>query len=198
MPEPKKAETPGTLTEAVVAVQGEVGTLSKDAVNPHFQSRFTPLDTIVETVGPLLAKNGLTWMAFPTVVDGHQMLRYRLKHVSGESDEDTMPLLNPKGDMQGLGSALTYARRYALCAVLNLVADVDDDGNAAKAPTPSDLARAKSRMNDKAKALLEEAEGLKGDMPKDKYDRYLDSTGYTEEGLQRLVDYLKKQEPADA
>lgn len=122
------------LLDAVRAVQLVVGTLPKDATNPHYASKYTPLDTIVETVGPLLAQHGLVWMTFPTTNgDGVPMLRYRLAHTtSGEQVEDTMPLLVTHVSPQGMGSALTYARRYSMCAVLNLVADDDDDGQAAK------------------------------------------------------------------
>jgi hypothetical protein len=127
--------TDKTLLDAMLAVQLETPTLPKDKVNPHFKSRYTPLDTIVETVGPILAANKLVWTTLPVRDDhGDPALRYRLMHApSGEVLEGTMPLLLSKQDAQGMGSALTYARRYALCAVLNLVADDDDDGNAAAA-----------------------------------------------------------------
>jgi hypothetical protein len=121
--------TEGLLT-AILAVQGEAPTLAKNATNPHFKSKYTPLDTIVETVGPILHRHGLVWMTLPGRDDrGEPALTYRLAHASsGEVLEGSMPLLLSKNDAQGMGSAITYARRYALCAVLNLVADDDDDG----------------------------------------------------------------------
>lgn len=121
------------LLPALLAVQSAAPTLPKDKTNPHFKSKYTPLDTIVETIGPLLAKHGLTWVACPTYgPDGHPALNYRLSHAqTNEGIEGTMPLLLSKPDAQGMGSAITYARRYSLCAVLNLVADEDDDGNGA-------------------------------------------------------------------
>jgi ERF superfamily len=73
---------------------------------------------------------------------GHPALRYRITHVpSGEYDEDVMPLMCASLDPQGQGSALTYARRYALLAVLNLAPGEDDDGASAgralsRAPSP--------------------------------------------------------------
>ena len=73
-------------------------------------------------------------MTFPCQdAKSQPVLRYRLTHAAtGEHIEDTMPLLITQPTPQGMGSALTYARRYSLCAVLNLVADADDDGQAAK------------------------------------------------------------------
>jgi len=121
-----------SLLEAVLAFQAEAPTLPKDAINPHFRSKYTPLDTIVETIRPLLGKHGLVWMTLPVSSEGRPALFYRLAHAkTGEQISGTMPLLLGKEDSQGLGSAITYARRYSLCAVLNLVADDDDDGNAA-------------------------------------------------------------------
>jgi hypothetical protein len=119
------------LLAAILAVQGEAPTLQKTASNPAFKgSKYAPLDTIVETVGPILHRHGLVWMTLPGRDDhGEPALTYRLAHApTGEALEGSMPLMLSKNDAQGMGSAITYARRYALCAVLNLVADDDDDG----------------------------------------------------------------------
>lgn len=132
------------LLGAILAVQGEAPTLAKNATNPHFKSKYTPLDTIVETIGPILYRHKLVWMTLPGRDDrGEPALTYRLAHApTGEVLEGSMPLLLSKNDAQGMGSAITYARRYALCAVLNLVADDDDDGARAtkQASRPSNLA----------------------------------------------------------
>lgn len=131
-----------SLLHALLAVQREMPTLPKDAVNPHFRSRYTPLDTIVEVTGPILTRNGLVWTTLPGRDELGPTLTYRLLHAStGEVLEGAMPLLLGKEDAQGLGSALTYARRYALCAVLNLVADDDDDANTAAASGPASAQR---------------------------------------------------------
>lgn len=131
-------DTTSGLLPALLAFQAEAPKLPKDGVNPHFKSRFTKLDTIAETVRPLLNKHGLVWSTKPTRDEhGDPALHYRIAHApSGESDEGTMPLLLVKQDPQAQGSAITYARRYAICAVLDLVADDDDDGNSASAPAP--------------------------------------------------------------
>lgn len=132
------------LLAALLAVQQEAPTLPKDKSNPAFKgSKYTPLDTIVEVVGPILAKHGLVWMTKPgSDAEGKPALHYVLAHAaSGEREEGTMPLLLSKPDPQGQGSAITYARRYALCAVLNLVADEDDDGNAGSGGSAAKPAR---------------------------------------------------------
>jgi hypothetical protein len=199
------ASEPGLL-QAILKVQAEVGTLPKDATNPHFKSKYTPLDTIVEHVGPILNKHGLIWLTLPTRDELGPALTYRLQHAaSGEKVEGTMPLLLTKQDPQGLGSALTYARRYSLCAVLNLVADDDDDGNAARNTQPAgQLARARANMSDQAKALLAEADRIyaesfdESSLSRNRYESFKDSTGYVADGLQRLVDWLRANVPEGA
>lgn len=125
-----------SLLKALHAVQASAPTLTKDATG-QIQSRhykYTPLDTIVEKIGPLLEANQLVWYTMPGGTHEAPQLYYTLQHFpSGQSIDGTMPLMigeNPTS--QALGSAITYARRYALTAVLNLVADDDDDGAAAQ------------------------------------------------------------------
>ena len=127
------AETTGLLA-AMLAVQSAAPTLKKTASNPAYKgSKYAPLDEVVETIGPILAAHGLVWTTKPSFNEAvGPTLRYKIAHApSGEEDEGEMPLLLSKQDAQGQGSAITYARRYALCAYLNLVADDDDDGNRA-------------------------------------------------------------------
>ena len=80
-----------SLLEAVLAFQAEAPTLPKDAINPHFRSKYTPLDTIVETIRPLLGKHGLVWMTLPVSSEGRPALFYRLAHAkTGEQISGTM------------------------------------------------------------------------------------------------------------
>lgn len=125
--------THGSLMEAVLAVQAEALKLPTTAVNPHFGNKYVSLAVLMAQTLPLLNKHGLAWMAFPCRDDdGEPILQYELHHIrSGEERVGKMLLLSAKNDPQGQGSAITYARRYSLMAVLGLVADPDDDGNAA-------------------------------------------------------------------
>lgn len=127
-----------SLLEAVHAVQGEMPSLQKTAVNPHFKSKYVSLDALMAAVVPLLNRHGLIWVTMPCTFPPDQTpaLKYSLIWAKGGDDVcigGTMALLAAKDDPQGQGSAITYARRYSLMAVLGLVADVDDDGNAATA-----------------------------------------------------------------
>ena len=131
------------LWKALHAFQAESVALQRDKINPAFKSKYLSLDALHEQVMPLLSKHGLVWITAPNFeAHGGEIepnLSYRLIHAeSGHETSGRLPLILGKRDMQGLGSAVTYARRYALMSVLGLVADEDDDGNAASRSRGSD------------------------------------------------------------
>ena len=133
-PAPETAQqAASTLWTALLAFQAEAPTLRKDKTNPAFRSKYISLDAVVDAVKPLLTKHELLWITMPTRDEtGEPALAYRLAHApTGEAITGVMPLMLAKADPQGQGSAITYARRYCTLAVLDLVADEDDDGNAA-------------------------------------------------------------------
>lgn len=125
-----------TLTAALVAAQKQMPDLQRDKINPHFKSAYLSLEKLLEEVLPVLNANGLAVTQWPTffVVDGEAKPALRTVLVHGESGEQmdgTMLLLPTKNDPQGQGSAITYAKRYALMSLCGLSADEDDDGNKA-------------------------------------------------------------------
>lgn len=137
-PAAESALTPN-LDAAVLRVQAAAGKLRRNAQG-QIQNRtytYVTLDAVTDEVLPLLVDEDLLWKTFPTVHDGEPALRYRMTHVaSGEYDEDVMLLLCDRTS-QGQGSGDTYARRYSLCAYLNLTVDVDDDGGRASVTPPA-------------------------------------------------------------
>lgn len=135
------AATHPTLADALSAFQAEAPTFRKSKTakvklktGGEYTYKYADLGDILPVVGPLLAKHGLSWSSKPARgEDGDLLLRYRLLHSSGEADGDEMPLgVERNCKPQELGSAITYARRYALTAQLNLATDEDDDGQAAQ------------------------------------------------------------------
>jgi ERF superfamily len=123
------------LMSALLAVQREAPKLQKSKLNPAFRSKYLTLEKLMQQVLPVLNAHGLVWVTLPCVENGEPTLHYGMHHVeTGEKLEGKMPLLLTKKDRQGQGSGITYARRYALMAVLGLVADEDDDGNRASQP----------------------------------------------------------------
>lgn len=134
-----KSETITNLAKALAAFNTDVERIDKDGTNPHFKNRYSTLDNIIDHVKPLLAKHGLSVLQFPSG-DGEMItLVTILVHTSGEfieSDPITMKPARP--DPQGIGSCITYARRYSLTATLSLNSgDTDDDGHAASDHKPA-------------------------------------------------------------
>jgi len=118
------------LAVAMHKAQGAIEGAKKGSVNPGFRSKYADLGAVWDACRDALQANGLVVNQFCRVTEAGALLVTRLMHTSGEFIEGEIPLLNTKGDMQGLGSALTYARRYGLAAMVGVCPE-DDDGNAA-------------------------------------------------------------------
>ena len=125
------SENLADLAAALCAVQGELKPAIKQADNPFFKSKYVDLPGVWEAIRPLLAKNGLSVVqTFTASADGPTIVT-TLMHKSGQWVSSELFLKPAKSDPQGVGSAITYGRRYALAAMVGVVADEDDDGNAA-------------------------------------------------------------------
>jgi len=129
-----------TYLEALVEAQLKIKAPKKDKINPRFKTGYCSLDSIYEAIRIPLAEHGFT-IRHTVVKDGDAYwLETFLHHASGEQLSNRIPILVEQMTSQGFASALTYSRRYALCSLLGLPTDDDDDGNAAedlqKAPKP--------------------------------------------------------------
>lgn len=123
------------LAKALVAAQAEFDPVTKAAQANY--GKYATLDEIIEKTRPILNRHGLVVTQFPEVAEtGQPLLRTTITHTSGESVSHAMPLLLQKQDMQALGSAITYARRYAWASALGIAAEEDDDGNQASGREP--------------------------------------------------------------
>lgn len=138
------SQTIGKLAEALCKAQADMKPAVKEAENPFFHSSYADLATVSKAVFPVLTKHGLS---ISQITEGEGSVTTILMHTSGEWISGTLSLKPVKVDPQGIGSAITYARRYALSAICGLATEDDDDGNAgsekprvqakAVAPTPS-------------------------------------------------------------
>lgn len=120
------------LAAALIAAQKQFTTLPKDATNPFFKSKYVSLPKVVEIASPIIAYHGLTVTQHLDCDERGDTLTTVLLHVSGQYIAGTMRLHLTKQEPQSQGSATTYARRFSYMAVLGLVADEDDDGNATR------------------------------------------------------------------
>lgn len=135
-PTVRRSETIAALAKALAGAQAEMRNPAKDSVNPHFRSRYADLATVRDAVIPALARQSLAVVQLPCESESGPTLVTLLIHSSGEWIETSLSLRATKNDPQGIGSALTYARRYALQSVAGVAADDDDDGEAGARPQP--------------------------------------------------------------
>jgi len=126
-----------TLAEALAAIQADLPEIRKAGTakvptktGGSYSYTYADLAAVTRVILPRLGKVGLSWTTRPTLVDGRFVLAYKLLHTSGEAEEGMYPLPD-RGSPQEIGSAITYARRYALCSVTGVAPDDDDDGAAA-------------------------------------------------------------------
>ena len=121
---------------AFTKAQAEMPNPGLDGSNGHFKSKFTPLPAVIKAAKEALSQHGLSFFqpVGMAINDGKVFASVTtiLSHEGGHS-ETFGPTLFPvdKGNAHAMGSAITYARRYALCSVLGIAGDEDDDGNAA-------------------------------------------------------------------
>lgn len=136
-----------TLASAMAAAFAEIEGATKDKVNPHFKSKYADLGSVMDAIKPALVKYGLFFVQRPEPSDDGVIIATILRHGATGEEMDLGRLFVPanKRDAQAFGSALTYARRYALMTAFGVPAE-DDDGNAAS--------RSPSRSN----AVIDEAQ----------------------------------------
>lgn len=128
----KHSETLAAIAPALVKALGKIEGAAKTKANPGFKgTKYADLETVINSSRDILTEHGLTLIQLPgACLAGVMNLETIIMHESGEWISGEMGIVLGKTDPQGVGSAITYARRYAQMAALNMPA-VDDDGEAA-------------------------------------------------------------------
>lgn len=108
--------------------------LIKDKTNPHLKNAYVSLDNLLNVVRPILSKCGLS---ISQDLAGDSLVT-TLLHTSGQFKGSAMPFSpmggnNAVSELQKIGGGITYAKRYAVSALLSISVDTDDDGNDIKA-----------------------------------------------------------------
>lgn len=130
-----ESKPPVHLYAAIRAAQGKIETVRKNGENPHFHSKYATLDEIWENVRKPLNDAGLIVLCDVYTANGERLLTTRVIHAeTGEEASCTFPIMAATNSPQAIGSAMTYARRYTLTALLEIVTGdgTDDDGEAAE------------------------------------------------------------------
>lgn len=135
----KQSENITELLAALEAVQAEMPTMPKNS--QAYGYKYTDLDTITQTIKPILHKHALAYMqSIGSTMQGQVTLTTRLFNSNGQYIEDTvaLPIITStkNNEAQTLGMSITYMRRYALCAMLGITSDEDVDANTEKKGQP--------------------------------------------------------------
>jgi hypothetical protein len=219
-----RSESIGKLVEALNAARKTIKPIQKGKkaeiatkAGGKFSYSYADLADVLESVSAPLAANGLAIIQTTRVNGGFQLVT-TLAHSSGEWIEGEMPLPGEDGDARSLGSWLTYLRRYAVCSILSIAAEDDDDGERAAprtrtAPQPANdaLKPLRQEVYDKASELeqrigqsieahVKAASQFPGKDGKprffvDPFDPSLGSEKWLKTTLSKLVRELEKTEP---
>ena len=147
------------LLTALIKAKADFLPIKKDKSNPHFKSRYADLDSIFSACEPALLVNGLVLSQTIELTESGMILITTLWHESGENliSKYALPQIS---DSQKFGSALTYARRYSVSALLSVTADDDDDGNNSQTLAPSKPQQHQSSQSEERTVLMRESKRL--------------------------------------
>jgi hypothetical protein len=128
----KKEEQPMTDTaiKALLKAQQAMESVKKDSLNPHFKNRYASLEAVIDATSRVFQDNGFVVMQPCGRDELGVYVETKILHTSGDAFSSKVYLVLDKQNMQGLGSAITYARRYGLLGMACLAPE-DDDGNEA-------------------------------------------------------------------
>ncbi len=179
------------LIESLVKAQSEMTHAAFDQTNPHFKSKFASLKSVIDAVKPALNANGIFFMQISHPVDAGVGIETVFCKGDEKLSAGVVVVPVDRANAQGLGSSMTYAKRYSLVLATGISADEDDDGNGAAAnpPPPNSTGRKPQSVT---RQVIEQ-EGIVVDEPKrDAYVTQLMAkvTEADTGGVQELVDEL--------
>lgn len=150
----KSSEQVNELATALCKAQGDMGGAVKDSSNPFFKSSYADLTSVIKAIKQPFSDNGLSYTQFPVSNEHGVGVSTRLMHTSGQWLEMEYTLPTVKKDPQASGSAITYARRYALQSIAG-IPTADDDAESSMLRGAANDTKINSTQAAKLKALLE-------------------------------------------
>ncbi|GAA4626713.1 hypothetical protein GCM10023196_036070 [Actinoallomurus vinaceus] len=159
------------LAQAVAMLQARLPEIKKTQTadvktdKARYSYTYADLAQITRELMPILGELGLSFLAKPTMIEGRFVLAYKLLHVSGESEDGEYPLPT-SGSPQTVGSAITYARRYCLCAVTGVAPEDDDDAAQAEAERNSQRSAWRAPAANQAPEATSDREATKPQLQK--------------------------------
>lgn len=179
-----KSDSIKNIAEALHKCQGEIGGVVKNSANPFFKSSYADLTAILKEIKPIWHKHDITVIQHPHSLGNSAGVTSLIMHSSGEWIEHEFTLPLAKQDPQAAGSAITYARRYALAAI-GLIPQLDDDGESAMLRPPKEDEYGRPILSDKehqkmVSRLADSVMAIKSGIEKDDqlkvYESYVELT----------------------
>jgi len=159
----KTSQTIKEIVPALIRAQRVIKPIPKKGENPHFRSEYAEYDDVIEEIKKALNENHV-WVSHPSHITetGQLVMETIFIHMSGEWVSTELPVINKAGTDQGLGSSITYTKRYSVLS-LAAVGTADDDGNAATgtsvpSPKKEDAKPKSSDSNQHSAAIVTEAQ----------------------------------------
>lgn len=150
----RTSEAINEIAAALAAVQSKIPPASKDGTGNY--GKYTSLASVWDACRKPLGEHDLAVIQSPAYVDGWVIVTTRLLHKSGQWIESELMIKPTQPTAQAIGSAITYARRYALASLIGVVADDDDDGKEASKPPNGNQAAAKPKGAQEQKPRTQE------------------------------------------
>lgn len=195
----KRSETQSEILKALAQFHKNIIQPKKDANNPFFKSKYVPLENVTEVIDKVAPEFGLAYAqeALTNADKGMVGVTTLLTHESGEWIEfEPLFLKADKQTAQGYGSAITYARRYALSSAFGIASETDDDGN----ETTTQTANAQKSFNDERGQFMNRIQSVanaKGGNPDKTYSyilKQLNSNEITPQNINKANEILKQVE----
>lgn len=169
---------------ALAKAQGSMKPAVFNKINPHYKNKYADFSSCMDACRIPLSENGLAPIQYVETIEGKLYLITMIAHISGQWMKSEFPIVATKMDSQGIGSAMTYAKRYSLCGMIGIVADEDvsndDDGETAVGRGKS-VDNIKSKMNSNQIGILKKLESRLDETCKLKITNWLNSSYKTTE-----------------
>jgi len=188
----------GLITEALSKAQGKIENALKDSKNPFFKSSYADLSSVMAVTKGPLSDNQLSFSSSLVQSSGVNYLVCTLSHISGEWFRSYMPLIVSKQDMQSLGAAISYARRFCLAALCHVGVEENDgegcvDRGTGEVKVPVKLEKLTDYQKEKISCLLE---GIDDEEYLDKLCKFLNVKNILEIGVkdfEKVITSLEKK-----
>jgi len=185
----------GELAKALAAARKKFKAVKKEQTNPFFKSKYADLSAVIDATEEALAEHGLSVVQSPIMDTDRAGVTTMLIHESGQWMRGDLLLPLAKGDAQGVGSAITYARRYSYQGVVNVAAETDDDANAASGKSAEAKAATMPKPPKKAEQIPLKPNGE--ETFKVAFWRKAKGTGKTEQEIRNYIGFLGYEHTED-